>query len=280
MLLRDFPVAAYVTSPHHPAVKQVAGGARAMSGVVTVTRTDYFTYITDGNDEVTFRAKDQVWNVRVAGIDYTIHVAGPNAQPAFAGQYNAFAKKHLLTLAGGKADGQYGTALDQVKSGNSREIKKGQTLFDRTVTGKLSKIHGQRQHGDMYDYYRARQDRHDELEASSQAQYQVKALGGRTQDQTVPLTMVLCDLVAPEELKAAFATAIAVERKRTGAMAGVAMTGANNHGVPVLFDVDCVFQHDDVRNTFKRGDCIKVTIYLERCTPDSVVAHVVHCHGT
>ena len=249
-----------------------------------VTRTEYFTYITDGGTEIAFRAKDQVWNCTCSGIAYSIHVSGPNVQPAFLGQYNAFAKKHLLTMAGGKAASSglsnFNTVAEGLREGDKVKPTDAKG-FDRTVLGKLSGIHTKRQHGEMYDSYAARQDKHDSMSLASQAQYQVEALGGRAQDDIVPLTMVLCDMLAPVELKEAFAKAIVAERKRVGgAGPNTALTGPNGHGVPVIFGTDCVYQHDSRTNSFNRGSRIRVTIYLHTVTPNSVVAHVVHCHGT
>jgi hypothetical protein len=246
-----------------------------------VTRNDYFTYITDGDSEITFRAKDQVWNCSYNGINYAIHVSGPNAQPAYAGQYNAFAKKHLLTLGGGKAASGMSNFLSVAEGirEDTRVSSSDKKGFERTVLGKLSGIHTKRQHGTMYSSYGDRQEKHDEMSASSQAQYQVEALGGRSQDESTPLTMVLCDLLSPQDLMEAFAKAIATERKRAPAGAGAALTGPGNHGVPVIFDTQCVFQHDSRTNTFQKGDRIRVTIYLQACSATDVVAHVVHCHG-
>lgn len=241
-----------------------------MSGTIQVTKNEYFSYVRDENTEITFRTKDQVWNVLYRGTTYEIHVAGPNAQPGFVGRYNAFAKKHLLTVAGGKqGGGQYPSALQAVRDGNAR--KNNQSFFDRAVRGKLSGIHTKRQHGDFHDYDNERQEKHDEMTPEGQGLYQVSTLGGRSQDTIVPLTMVLCDLLSPNDLKEAFAEAIAARRPTAA--------GLLQH-VAVRFAEDCVFQHDDKTNDFERGDTIQVDIYIVSVNGKTIVAHVVHCRGT
>jgi hypothetical protein len=251
----------------------------AMSDVLRVTKNDYFTYIQDGATEYVFRDSDQVWNTRFHGIEYEIHVSGPNKQPGYGTQYNCFAKKHLMTIKGGKgSDQNYERGLDNKVGGNKR-ARFGQSVFDATIRGKLHKIHAKRTTSKPWatdegftDYTGKRAGQRGKMDASSQAHYQQNALGGTGIGEVTPLTIVLCDLLTPDDLKEAFAAAIAASRGTSGA-------GTTLPHVSVAFPVDCVYQHRNSDNDFDVGSTIEVSIYLHRVEAKKIEAHVVHCSG-
>lgn len=252
-----------------------------MPGLIKVTKNDYFTHMQDGDTEYVFRDSQQVWNVKYGGVDYVSHVSGPNKQPAFLGQYNCFAKKHLMTIKGGKrTDGNYLNGLRNQVGGEKR-IKFGSDEFDRTVRGKLNSIHEKRTQsedwevGEKFDgYTQKRADRLSNMDPSAGAHYQQGALGGRGISDTTPLTVVLCDLLSADDLKEAFAEAIHGLPKQHK------VTGATTEHVRVKFWAKCVYQHRNSDNDFDRGDTIKVSIYIESASPKKIEAHIVHCSGT
>ncbi|UFN47005.1 hypothetical protein LPC08_13305 [Roseomonas sp. OT10] len=213
------------------------------------TRTDYFTYFTDGNTGTTHRAGDQVWNFRYPGDrrDYSIWVSGTNPQN---GNHNAFAKKHLLTVKGGK-------------SGDLEE--------------KLADIHSNRRLEDIDGYNAKRAKQHSRMSLAGQAQYPTMALGGQAMntyalgDTTSTLSVVVCDLIPPDKLRYAFAKALSAANLQAGQ--------ATQHIVVRFGDYACVKRHDFMSNETTDGNTITVTAYCTAINAHGVTAHIVHCSG-
>jgi len=145
----------------------------------------YFTYVTgmDNNGEqYAYRTGVQAWIVNGSGGSITIYVQGPLPD----GQYNAFAKKHMMTTTGGE--------------------------FDGSPEGKLTAISSKRRN-DVIGY--TDQFREDKLAAMEKfapknaeqyvgaGAYGVNGIGLGT-----PLTMIHCDAITPTKLKEAFRQAI------------------------------------------------------------------------
>jgi hypothetical protein len=213
------------------------------------TRTDYFTYFTDGNTNTTHRTADQVWTFQYLGDKrtYNIWVSGTNPQN---GHYNAFAKKHLLTWKGGKA---------------------------KDVETKLANLHESRRVEDFDGYVAHRKKVHSQLSPVGQGQYPIQALGGQgmnaystTEDST--LSVVICDLIEPKKLKFAFAKAIS-------ALDPVVAGTAYPHVVVNFGDNNCVRRHDFMSNETEETNQITITFYCEARTHTTTTVHVVHCSG-
>jgi hypothetical protein len=184
-----------------------------------------------------------------------------------------------MTIKGGNSSDQnYERGLDH-KFGE-RRAKFGQSTFDNTIRGKLNKIHEKRTNSEAWatdekfdGYTDKRADKHGDMDPASQAHYQQNALGGTGIGDATPLTIVLCDVLSPDDLKEAFAKAIADNR-------GAAASGATLNHVRVTFPVSCVYQHRNSDNDFAVGNTIQVTVYLHTVGPRSIEAHIVHCSGT
>jgi hypothetical protein len=142
---------------------------------------EYFTYVTgmDNNGEqYAHRTGVQAWIVNGSGLSMTIFVQGPLPD----GQYNAFAKKHMMTTTGGE--------------------------FDGSPEGKLTSISTKRRN-DVIAF--TDQDREDKLTAmkglapkNAQQYVATGAYGAGGIGQGTPLTMIHCDAVTPTKLKEAF----------------------------------------------------------------------------
>lgn len=144
----------------------------------------YFEYLTGMKDGEAYahRASVQSWEVNYLKKPFTIIVQGPLPD----GQYNAFAKKHLMTTTGGAHDG--------------------------SPEGKLTSISVKRRN-DIIAF--SRQDRQDKLDWMTEnapknaAKYNAQdAFGANGIGNNTPLTMIHCDAVTPAKLKEAFAQAI------------------------------------------------------------------------
>jgi hypothetical protein len=220
-----------------------------MSGNLTFTRTDYFTYFTDGVSGTTHRASDQVWNVSMDGTAWIIHVAGPNPQN---GRYNSFAKRHLLTFRGGKAE-----------------------AGGESVDDKLSRLHENRMWENIDGYTAQRHKRRAKLSPANQANYEPGALGPK--GESSPLTAVLCDDLSPTQLRMAFAAAMVRARMPPTGTPWVA--GQQKKNVLVKFSVPCVLQHDYLENQSDKVKEIKVTVYCQSVAGNTITVHVVHLDG-
>jgi len=141
---------------------QVGANGTAVT-VPQLVRNDYFTYA-NGKRETT-----QIWNIR---NNLTVYVQGhfPNGVPAASGiAVSHFAKKHLLTFAGGTAHSTHtGGAL-------------------AGMADKATRITARRMSGNKDDKYG-------------------KKLGGSL--DSAKNTVVMCDLLSKDELWKAFAAAL------------------------------------------------------------------------
>ena len=196
------------------------------------SRTDYFTYVGDG--AVSSRASEQVWNLTLPqqkgrkSVTIAIKVQGTDP----VGTYNPFAKKHLLTVAGGK---------------NGNAVSK--------LAGVLAKR--------TYDYdenMAARQVKHDALPPKAQANHNsADAYGGRAMGYTNPLTMIYCEMLSPADLKKALGSAaLAID-----AGAGWAAQNGSMYGHCTLnFPIDCVWTYTPTMQIVK-GRSIGLGMYKQ-----------------
>ncbi len=214
------------------------------------SRNDYFTYFTDGNTQTSHRAGDQVWNVKYPGDGrrYEIWTSGINPQN---NMHNAFAKKHLLTVNGGKSD---------------------------DIETKLATLHEKRQTQEIDEYNALRAKKASKFTAASQLQFPIKALGGQgidamatSVDHTSKLSVVVCDLIEPQKLKYAFAKALS--------KANMVANQATHHIVVSFGDNQCVRRHDFSTNKTTETNQITVSAYCVMVTHSDVIAHIVHCSG-
>jgi len=152
-----------------------------------MAENSFFSYVSgtapDGT-EYAHRTSVQMWTVPHNGRKLQIYVQGPLPD----GQYNAFAKKHLMTTTGGSHDG--------------------------SPKGKLSAISGKRRTDVLAYTNQARQDKLDEMMQFAPAhavQYNAaNAYGANGIGFGTPLTMIHCDAegMTPHKLQIGFATAI------------------------------------------------------------------------
>lgn len=153
----------------------------------------YFTYVTGTTPDgsvYAHRTSEQKWTIHGhGGTTMTVFVQGPLPN----GQYNAFAKKHLMTTTGGKNN--------------------------ESPEGKLSSVSAKRRN-DIIAF--SRQDRQDKKTAMEEfapahaAQYEAaSAFGANGIGFGTPLTMIHCDAITPTRLKAAFGEAIALLNKNS-----------------------------------------------------------------
>ena len=146
---------------------------------------DYFTYVTGMDNEgnaYAHRTGVQAWIINGHGAAMTIHVQGPLPD----GQYNAFAKKHLMTTAGGS--------------------------FDGSPKGKLTSISSKRRNDSIADTNQSREDKlaamRDFGPKNAEQYVGAGAYGAKGIGLGTPLTMVHCGAITPLKLKNAFRTAI------------------------------------------------------------------------
>ena len=181
----------------------------------------YFDYVTGKNREgeaYAHRTNVQKWIVNTAGSgQLTIFVQGPLPD----GAYNAFAKKHLMTTAGGANDG--------------------------SPKGKLTNVSENRRKDGLASVLAARQEKLDamkEFAPKHAIQYNAdNAYGAKGIGFNTPLTMVHCDATTPAKLKEAFAKAI------------LAIKDYDTQGVVKVGHVNVVFSQDIVYNQlFSRND--------------------------
>lgn len=214
------------------------------------TRTDYFTYFTDENTQTSHRAGDQVWNFTYPGDrrQYTIWISGNNPQN---GMHNAFAKKHLLTVNGGKSEG---------------------------LETKLATLHEKRQTQEIDEYNALRAKKASKFTGANQQKFPIKALGGQgidamatSVDHTSKLSVVVCDLIEPKKLKYAFAKALST--------ANLVANQATHHIVVNFGDNQCVRRHDFATNETTETNQITISAYCVAESQFAVTAHIVHCSG-
>ena len=145
----------------------------------------FFTYVAgmdDQGEQYAHRTGVQAWIVNGQGASMTIYVQGPLPD----GQYNAFAKKHLMTTTGGTYNGR--------------------------PKAKLVSISTKRRNDSIADTNQSRQDKLAAMQnfAPKNAEQYVGAgaYGTKGIGLNTPLTMIHCDDVTPTKLKEAFRTAI------------------------------------------------------------------------
>jgi len=217
------------------------------------TRTNYFTYFTDGGSGNTHRTTKQVWTFQYPGdgLTYNIWVSGPNPQPGQQGRHNAFAKKHLLTWHGGKAQ----------KDGDD-------------LAGKLGRLHEKRRVENFDEYVAHRKEVHSQLK--EQDKYPIDALGGQSMNgmkitDESTLSVVICDWISPEKLKYSFAKAIGAQNPVTNT--------TYQHVVVTFGDNNCVLRHNFKTNQTEKVNQITITFYCETRYHSEIKAHVVHCEA-
>ena len=71
------------------------------AGLITVTKNDFFTYVTPEAGGATHRWAVQVWNTQSSGWNFEIHTGG-TFKVGPKTETNTFHKKHLVTLPPGK----------------------------------------------------------------------------------------------------------------------------------------------------------------------------------
>jgi hypothetical protein len=145
---------------------------------------EYFNYVqsTDNNGNTyAHRTGVQAWIVNGnKGGSMTIYVQGPLPD----GQYNAFAKKHLMTTTGGRHSPE-----SKLTSISTKRRNESIGVTDQSRDDKLAAM--QNFAPKLAEQYKG-----------------AGAYGANGIGQGTPLTMIHCDEVTPHNLKEAFATAI------------------------------------------------------------------------
>lgn len=109
----------------------MSGSSTTTTPAPTFIRTDYFIYTKDGHRDPT-----QVWNVKAGGKDLQIHIQGSvSGFPTITETH--FAKKHLLTFAGGKADTAGGKIADKMQRIADKRARTGLTSSQKKDLSKI-----------------------------------------------------------------------------------------------------------------------------------------------
>ncbi len=200
----------------------------------------YFTYVTgkkpDGSTYA-HRTSEQKWVIHGhGGLTLTVYTQGPLPD----GQYNAFAKKHLMTTSGGK--------------------------HDESAEGKLSSVSAKRRNDIIAFSNQERLDKKTAMEEyapGNAAKYNaVGAFGANGIGFGTPLTMIHCDAVTPFKLQKAFADAILLLSKSTQNWAP--QNGVQVAHVNIKFNEDIIYNQLYNQNKITKTNKMSVMVMKDK----------------
>lgn len=233
------------------------------ANLTQVAKNSYFTHFSANGHTFTHREFVQIWTVQKAPLTLQIHISGPFKRsvpskngPVEKNDTNYFAKKHLITTNTNAADmtafknkvhGVVDTRFDNTKSAAINDKRNKQVSVIAKAIGGTAKP---------------------EFRNEAKTVYASVGYGPGLDKAKVPsLTFVYCNMLTPDQLKGAFATALSAAKP--AAFGEV-------KDIVVDFGTKCVIEVANDKSSQCEYEKIKVDAYYETVSATDIKVHVYH----